>query len=55
MHLREPAGPGYWRAMLGLRNRLVSVSVQGATEADLTPDDSRAILDRTLAALRRAN
>ncbi len=45
----------YWRAVLGLRGRLVSVSVQAPAGAALDEAEGRQILDRTVAALRGAN
>lgn len=45
----------YWRAVTGLRGRLVTVSVAGTAQVPLTPEKARAILDDTLAALHRAN
>lgn len=55
MHVQEREGPSYWRAILGLKGRLVSISVKGAPHEPLAPDDGRAILNRAVAAMRRAN
>lgn len=55
MRLREAEGPGYWRAFLGLKGRLVSVSVQGSPQDPLSPDLGRTLLDRALTTLQRAN
>lgn len=55
MRLQEAGQPGYWRAVLGLRGRLITLSVKGAAEAALPAAEGREILDRTVAALRRAN
>lgn len=45
----------YWRAILGLRGRLVTVSVTAPEDTELSPEDGRKILERTMGALRRAN
>lgn len=55
MRLQEKGQPSYWRAVLGVRNRLVTVSVKGAAEVALADEEGREILDRTVKALRRAN
>jgi hypothetical protein len=55
MRLQEAGDPGYWRAILGLRGRLITVSVKGTAEAALPVTEGREILDRTVAGLRRAN
>lgn len=55
MQLQEAGQPVYWRAVLGLRGRLVTVSVKGATEVALPADTGRDILDRSIRALRKAN
>ncbi len=55
MRLQEAGHPSYWRAVLGVRGRLVSVSVKGAAEVALPAEEGREILDRAVNALRRAN
>ena len=45
----------YWRAITGLRGRVLTVSAGGTVEVPLTPEASREILDATLAALHAAN
>jgi hypothetical protein len=55
MRLREADGAEYWRAVLGVRGRLLTVSVKGTAESVLAPDEGRAILDGTVAALQRVN
>ena len=58
LHLNDKAVGNYWRAVVGLNGRLVTISANGAQEdrsASLTPAAGRALLDATLAALRRAN
>lgn len=48
------AGP-YWRAVIGLRGRLVTVAAAGTEQVPLTAEKARRILDATLSALRAAN
>ena len=55
MRLRQADGPAYWRAFLGLGGRLVSISVQPSPKEPLSVEDGRKILDRTIAAMQRAN
>lgn len=55
MRLQERGAPGYWRAIMGLRGRLVSVSVKDAGDGTLPQDAGRKVLDRAIAALQRAN
>jgi hypothetical protein len=45
----------YWRAIIGLKGRVVTVSAAGTDEVKLNPESARKVLDATLAALRRAN
>jgi len=45
----------YWRALVGLRGRLVTVSANGAQGAPLAPAAGRKLVDATLLALRTAN
>lgn len=45
----------YWRAVLGLKGRLVSVSVMAPEGAVLSEAAGRQILDATIAAMQRAN
>jgi len=55
LHLRDRAVGDYWRAVVGLNGRLVTISANGAQGAPLSPAAGRALVDATLAALRRAN
>lgn len=55
MRVEDRGAPSYWRAVLGLRGRLVTLSVQGSPGAVLPPEDGRAIIEKALAAMRRAN
>lgn len=45
----------YWRAVLGLRGRLVSVSVMAPETSSLSPDQSRALLEKSITSIRAAN
>ena len=50
------AGVGdYWRAILGLSGRLVTLSVQGPTGSTLDPATGRSLLGESLAAMQNAN
>ena len=55
LRLGDRAVGDYWRAVVGLNGRLVTLSVNGAQGAPLNPEAGRALLDAALAALRRAN
>ena len=55
MRISDRAVGDYWRAVTGVNGRLVTVSVTGPGTAPLPPGDGRALLDRALAALARAN
>lgn len=55
MRLQETDEPSYWRAVMGLRGRLVTVSVQGSPAESLAVEDGRAIIDKAIAAMQRAN
>lgn len=55
LHLNDRAVGDYWRAVVGLNGRLVTISANGAQGAPLAPPAGRALLDATLIALRRAN
>ncbi len=55
IHVVDRVAGEYWRAVLGVRGRLVTVSANGAAGAPLDPSAGRKIVDATLVALRRAN
>jgi hypothetical protein len=55
MRLQERGGPDYWRAIMGTRGRLVSVSVRAAGDDALASESGREVLDRAIASLQRAN
>lgn len=45
----------YWRAIVGISGRLVSLSVQGPSGSSLDPGRGRKLLGASLAAMRAAN
>jgi hypothetical protein len=55
LHLDDAATGETWRALFGLRGRLVSVSVTSAALQDQTGDAGKALLDRSTIAVVRAN
>jgi hypothetical protein len=55
LHVRDRAVGDYWRAILGLRGRLVTLSVSGPEGKPLEAAKGRGLLDAAVAALRRAN
>lgn len=55
LHLDDAGTGETWRTLFGLRGRLVSVSVTGATVQGQTGDPGRALLDRSTTAMMRAN
>ena len=55
LHVRDRAVGDYWRAILGVRGRLVTLSVAGPEGQPLEATKGRGLLDAAVAALRRAN
>lgn len=55
MRVQDRAVGEYWRAITGLRGRLVTLSVAGTDDTPLSAQDGRALLDATLAQLVKAN
>ena len=55
MHLRDREAGDYWRAVIGIRGRLVTISASGAEGAPLSPGQGRKLVDQTVAALVAAN
>lgn len=45
----------YWRAITGLRGRLLTISASAAPDRELTPDDGRSLIELTLVTLIKAN
>ncbi len=55
LHLQDRAAGDYWRAVVGLNGRLVTISANGAQGTPLAQSEGRILVDSTLAALRRTN
>jgi hypothetical protein len=55
MRVEDRAVGEYWRAIMGLRGRLVTLSVAGTDEMPLAPTDGRAVLDAAVAEMVKAN
>ena len=55
MLLTDRSAGTYWRAITGLRGRVVTVSAAGTEAVTLTPESGRDVLNATLAALHNAN
>lgn len=55
LHLSDRAVGPYWRALIGARGRLVTISVSAPQGANLAKEDGRALLDRSIVAMRAAN
>ncbi|MCB6179516.1 hypothetical protein LHP98_15440 [Rhodobacter sp. Har01] len=55
LHLTDRSVGRYWRALIGARGRLVTISVSAPVGDDLAPEAGRALLDATIAAMRAAN
>lgn len=47
--------PGYWRALIPVRGRIVTLAVLSPAQAPLTSSEQRALLDRFVARMRAAN
>ena len=55
LHVADAAVGDYWRALAGVRGRLVTVSASGPEGQALPEEKGRALVDAAMAALRRAN
>lgn len=55
MLLADRQNGSYWRAVTGLKGRLVTVSAMGTNEMPLAAENSRDLLNAALLALHRAN
>jgi hypothetical protein len=55
LHLQDRSQGEYWRAVIGIKGRLVTVSATGTQEVPLSPADGRKVLEASLDAMRRAN
>ena len=55
LHLNDIAAGDYWRAITGVRGRLVTVSASGALGAPLTQGEGRKLVEDTVHALKSEN
>ena len=55
LHLQDRNVGEYWRAVIGVKARLVTISATGTDDVRLDPAEGRKILEKTLDALRAAN
>lgn len=55
LHLKDRTAGEYWRAVIGVKGRLVTISATGTPDLPLDPADGRKVLDAALDAMRRAN
>lgn len=55
LHLQDKSAGDYWRAIIGIKSRLVTISTTGTEEVPLPADKGRDVLEDTLKALRSAN
>jgi hypothetical protein len=55
LHLKDRIAGDYWRAIIGVNGRLVTISASGAEGILLTPDQGRKLVEQTVTAVREAN
>lgn len=55
LHLQDRNVGEYWRAVIGVKGRLVTLSATGTDEVRLDPVEGRKVLEKALGALRAAN
>ena len=55
LHLTDRAVGEYWRAVMGLRGRLVTLAVTPPDGQPLTAEDGKRLLDQAIAAMQAAN
>lgn len=55
LHLRDAMAGEYWRAIIGIKGRLVTISASGAEGTPLPEDAGRQLVAETVAALIKAN
>ena len=55
LHLKDRVAGDYWRAVIGIKGRLVTVSASGTGGTPLRPQDGRRLVDQTVDALIAAN
>jgi hypothetical protein len=55
LHLNDAANGEYWRGILPISNRLVTISAVGTQQTPLAPEDGRKAVEQTIDAMRLAN
>ena len=55
LHLNDREEGEYWRAIIAIKGRLVTISASGAEGVPLTPAQGRRLVEQTVAAVRAAN
>lgn len=55
LHLKDRQVGEYWRAVVGIKGRLVTISATGTDAVPLAPQDGRNVVDSVLTALRNSN
>jgi hypothetical protein len=55
LHLNDRLAGEYWRAIIGIKGRLITISASGTEGVTLTPDAGRKLVEQTVDATRDAN
>lgn len=55
LYLKDAAVGAYWRAITAISGRLVTLSATGSPDHPLVPQEGRALLEATYAAMQKAN
>ena len=55
LYLKDAAVGDYWRAITAISGRLVTLSATGTPDHPLLPEEGRALLEATYAAMQKAN
>jgi hypothetical protein len=55
LHLQDTSAGEYWRAVIGIKSRLITISTTGTDTVPLPAEKGRAVMEATLKALRSAN
>ena len=55
LRLKDRQVGEYWRAVVGIKGRLVTISATGTDQVPLAPQDGRDVVDSVLNALRSSN
>ncbi len=55
LHIRDRRQGDYWRAVVGIGGRLVTLSATGSDSSPLPPAEGRKLIDLSLAVLQKAN